>query len=100
VPSFFHQRINAGSARLIVITSSAQCSPTETVESDISIWANGDFSIWRLQTCFADPMLWNIIPSTVGWVYLSRADSVCGGISLNRRIRRATKGARSFVGDL
>ena len=48
MPSFFHQRINAGSARLIVITSSAQCSPTETVESDISIWANGDFSIWRL----------------------------------------------------
>src|SRR6202163_2806046 len=50
VPSFFHQRINAGSARLIVITSSAQCSPTETAESDISIWANGDFSIWRLQS--------------------------------------------------
>jgi hypothetical protein len=24
-------------------------SPTETVESDISIWANGDISIWRLQ---------------------------------------------------
>ena len=60
MPSFFHQRINAGSARLIVITSSAQCSPTETVESDISIWANGDFSIWRLQCRFADPLLWNI----------------------------------------
>jgi hypothetical protein len=26
-----------------------QCSPSKTVESDISIWANGDFSIWRLQ---------------------------------------------------
>ena len=65
VPSFFHQRINAGSARLIVITSSAQCSPTETVESDISIWVNGDFSIWRLQTCFADPMLWNIHASKI-----------------------------------
>jgi hypothetical protein len=28
--------------------SSAQNSPTKTVESDISIWAKGDFSIWRL----------------------------------------------------
>jgi len=24
------------------------------VESDISIWANGDFSIWRLQLGFAE----------------------------------------------
>src|SRR6266516_2932441 len=29
--------------------SSAQCSPTEIVESDISIRANSEFSIWRLQ---------------------------------------------------
>jgi hypothetical protein len=33
--------------------------PTETAESDISIWASGDFSIWRLQFRFADPLLWN-----------------------------------------
>jgi hypothetical protein len=30
-----------------------QPSPTKTVESDISICANGDFSIWRLQRVFA-----------------------------------------------
>jgi hypothetical protein len=30
------------------------------VESDISIWAKGDFSIWRLQSLFAHPLLWNV----------------------------------------
>jgi len=29
------------------------------VESDISIWANGDFSIWRLHPAVARQMLWN-----------------------------------------
>jgi hypothetical protein len=30
------------------------------VESDISIWANSDFSIWRLQAEAAQRPLWNI----------------------------------------
>jgi hypothetical protein len=36
------------SVRLIKITVIGPKLPNQTVESDISIWANGDFSIWRL----------------------------------------------------
>jgi hypothetical protein len=34
--------------------SSAKNFPTKAVESDISIWANGDFSIWRLHLSHND----------------------------------------------
>ena len=37
--------IRSISVRLIAITVIGPNSPTKTVESDISIWANGDFSI-------------------------------------------------------
>ena len=45
--------IRSISVRLIAITVIGQYSPTEIVESDIPIWANGDFSIRRLQCLFA-----------------------------------------------
>jgi hypothetical protein len=34
------------------------------VESDISIWANGDFFIWRLHQTFVDRTLWNFPKTT------------------------------------
>jgi hypothetical protein len=35
-------------------------SDSKTGESDISIWANCDFSIWRLHPLFAERDLWNV----------------------------------------
>jgi hypothetical protein len=60
---FCNTLIRSISVRLIAITVIGPNSPTKTVESDISIWANGDFSIWRLQRLsppFREVTIWAI----------------------------------------